>query len=352
MIASIGKVAGVLVTTAASLTAAPVEIAQSYDGYRSWLAVCDNTLACVAKGFGEDSQGAEITIERAPGPNGALTASIRATHRFGIEDVRIDGKPAGLAAPLWQLSASDDETSATSDDLVAVRTLVQRLRNASKVTLAGNDAVPLDGFAAAMLRIDDRQGRSDGVTALLKLGARPASLVPSPPPLPRIPDHPVQATLTAGERVRLIAAVRSGQKAAFVKEECGETPEAPEAYALDDKIALVFIPCVMGAYQGFNLAFTTPRAGGPAQRMIAPTPYGGNDPDPDRTDATTFTDPVFDPKTGTLSVAAKWRAMADCGMSASWKWTGKAFRLSAMMLQQACGGVEPGDWPTIFRSKR
>ncbi len=350
MMASIGKAAIVLASAAVSLSAAPGGIVQSYDSYRSWLVACDNTLTCVAKGLGGDSDGAEITIERPAGPNGALTASISATRRFGLEDVRIDGKPAGLAAPAWRLSASDDETSATSDDLVAVRALVRRLRNASKVTLAGDDAVPLDGFAAAMLRIDDRQGRSDGATALLKPGARPASHVPSPPPLPRIPDTPIHATLAAGEGVRLIAAVRRDQKAAFAKEECGETPERAEAYALDTGRALVFIPCIMGAYQGSSLAFIASRAGGPAQRMIAPTPYGGNDSD--HANATLFTEPAFDPKTGTLSAAARGRAMADCGMSASWKWTGKAFRLSAMTLQQACGGVEPGDWPTIFRSRR
>ncbi len=349
MTGSTGKAAVLLATAAASLSAAPVGTVQSYDGYRAWLVVCDNTLACVAKGFGEDGQGAEITIERAAGPNGSLSASITAAHKFALKDVRIDGKPAGLAAPVWRLSISGDEISATSDDLVAVRALVHRLRNATKVTLANDNAVPLDGFAAAMLRIDDRQGRSHGVTALLKLGTRPASRVPSPPPLPRIADNPIHATLAAGEEARLIATVRHGQKAALDKEGCGETPEAPTAYALDDDRALVFLPCVMGAYQGFNLAFIAPRAGGPAQRMIAPTPYLGNDPD--RGDAATFTDPVFDPKTGTLSAAARGRAMADCGMSASWKWTGKAFRLSAMTLQQTCGGVEPGDWPTLFSSR-
>lgn len=351
MIGQIGRAAALMMTATATLAAAPpAGTVQSYDGYRSWLVVCDNTLSCVAKGLGDASLGAEIKIERAAGANGKLTASIGAQHRFALKDVMIDGKPAGLAAPRWSLSASADETFATSDDLGAIRALVQRLRNATKVTIGGDEAISLDGFAAAMLRMDDRQGRSGGVTALLKPGALAASSVPKAPPVPRVPNRPVSATLAAGEANRLIAAVRADQKAVFAKEDCGNTPEKPEAYALDAGRALVFVPCIMGAYQGSSLGFIVPRKGGRAQRLVAPTPYLGNDPD--RADVADFTEASFDPETGTLSTAAKGRGMADCGMSASWVWDGKAFQLSAMTLQQSCGGVEPGDWPTLYRSAR
>jgi hypothetical protein len=65
-----------------------------------------------------------------------------------------------------------------------------------------------------------------------------------------------------------------------------------------------------------------------------------------------FTEADFEPSTGTLSLAAKGRGLADCGMSASWIWNGNTFDLSALSLQQACGGVAAGDWPTLFRSSQ
>jgi hypothetical protein len=210
--------------------------------------------------------------------------------------------------------------------------------------------VPLDGFAAAILRLDDRQGRLDNVTSLSRPGALPASRVPAPPALPKILDHPVGARLAPGEKKSLIAAVRIGQKAIFTKEGCEAnlTAMKPEAYALGAQQALVLIPCLMGAYQGSSLAFIAPRGGGPAKRLIAPTPYLGNDPD--KSDASYFTESDLDPKTGTLSMSAKGRGLADCGMSASWIWNDRTFVLSEMTLQQACGGIEPGDWPILFRS--
>jgi hypothetical protein len=322
---------------------------QSYNTYKSWFVACDNELACVAKGV---SDGADITIERQGGPTGTLVAFIRADHAFGLADIKTDGQPAGLSRAAWQLSVADDETTATSSDLVAIRSLVQRLRNASKVSLGGDSEVPLDGFAAAMLRLDERQGRLGGVTALFRPGPAPASQVPARPPIPKIPNHPITATLQKGEEARLIAGVRADQRALFDTESCEKDPTAmePEAHALDAGQALVLIPCMMGAYQGSSLAFIAPRGGGHARRLIAPTPYLGSDPD--HPDGGYFTESAFDPGTGTLSVHAKGRGLGDCGMSASWIWDGKAFRLSEMSLQQACGGVAPGDWPSLFRSSR
>jgi hypothetical protein len=340
-----------MATTAWSAASSPPpDPIQSYDTYGSWLVACDNALSCIAKGFRDTYQGSEIRIERDAGPRGSLIASISATHKFALADARIDGQPAGLAGPVWEITTSDGETTATTDDLEEIRAVVLKLRNASKVMLGEDDEVPLDGFAAAVLRLDDRQHRVGGVTALLRTGKEPASQVPAPPALPRIPNHPVRATLAAGEEQRLIQAVRAKQEALFEKEGCEETPEMPEAHALDDSQALVLIPCIMGAYQGSSLAFVAPRHGGAARRLIAPTPYLGNGSD--RSDAAYFTEGNFDPKTGTLIMAAKGRGLADCGMSASWIWDGRSFQLSEMTLQQSCGGIEPGDWPTLFRSVR
>jgi len=324
---------------------------QSYDSYGTWFVACDNTLACVAKGFADSSHGTEIRIERDAGPAAKPVLSIRADHKFDRAGLAIDGKPAGLAAPVWEMTTDADETALASDDLAAIRVFVLRLRDASTLRLTAEDDIPLDGFAAAMLRLDARQGRVGGVTALLRPGPLPPAKVPPPPPLPKIPYHPVTARLAPGEDARLIATVRAQQKAVFAKEDCeADISIEPVAYPLDARQALVMIPCIMGAYQGSSLAFIAPRAGGPSQRLIAPTPYLGNGSD--HADWRYFTDSTFDLKTGMLSDAAKGRGMADCGMSASWIWDGTAFRLTDMALQQSCGGIEPGDWPVLFRSTR
>lgn len=346
-------VAALLYAALASATsteaAVPASI-QSYDSYKSWLVACDNGLHCIAKGFSDAYAGAEIDIDRDAGPNGKLLLSISADRRFLIADVRIDGKPAGLSGSAWQIDASDDATTLSSDSLPVIRELVAKLRNASKITLGGDAEISLDGFAAAILRLDDRQGRIGGATSIAKVGPLPASHVPGPPPLPRIPAHPITATLSAGEDKRLIATVRADQKAVFQKEDCDADPTAmqPEAYALDGTRALAIIPCITGAYQGSSLGFIAPRGPGRSQRLVLPLTYSGNDPE--RADASYLTNDDFDPKTGTLSMSAKGRGLADCGMSASWIWNGQIFILSEMSLQQACGGIEPGDWPTLFRS--
>jgi hypothetical protein len=336
-----------LLIAAAAPSAKPV---QSYDSYKSWLIVCDNTLACLAKGFSEDNADAEIIVARDAGLAGTLAIAIRAEAKFGFDDVQVDGVPVRLPKKAWRLNSSDGETSLTTSDLDAARALVQRLRIGTKVTLGAAGEVPLEGFTATMLKLDERQGRVGTVTALVKVGPIPVSHVPPAPPLPRIANHPITATLKAGEERRLLATVRANQQALLRKEDCEAHPTAmeAEAHALDAGRALVIIPCIMGAYQGSSLAFIAPRGGGPAQRLIAPTPYGGNDAD--RSNADFFTESGFDSKTGTLSMAAKGRGLADCGMSASWIWDGNSFHLSDMTLQKSCGGVSPGDWPTLFRS--
>jgi hypothetical protein len=338
---------------AASVTAqgaARSDIVPSYDSYQSWFVACDNVLHCVAKGFSEAYAGAEIDIERDGGPEGKLSLSISADRPFALGDIAIDGRPAALSNPDWSIESEGGATTVASDNLPAIRRFFAKLRNGSKLTLGGQAEVSLDGLAAAVLRLDDRQQRTGGVTAIAKPGPLPASRVPAPPPLPRIPYRRITATLKAGEGSRLIAATRAGQKAVFKQEGCEAdlTNIEPEAHALDERQALVFIPCIMGAYQGSSLGFIVPRAGGPARRLVLPPPYRGNDRE--RSGAAYFTNVDFNPKTGMLNISVKGRALADCGTAASWVWNGRAFLTTMMALQQACGGVEAGDWPTIFRS--
>ena len=315
--------------TGSTAWAATTGVVQSYDTYKSWLVACDNTLVCVAKGVSESEPPAEIRITRQPGGAGDILMEIRSGARFTLGDVRIDGKPVVLAKSSWRIASDHETTTATSHDLSTIRTLVGQLRNAEKLAIGKEGDVQLDGFAAAILRLDDRQGRIGGVTSIARPGPTEASRVTPGPSTPRIPARPITESLASSEALRLISLVRSTQKSIFAKEDCQSDihPMETEAYALDARRAIVFIPCLMGAYQGSSLAFIA-----------------------DESVVDEFTESEFDPKTGMLTIVAKGRGLADCGFSASWIWNGQTMVLISMTYQDACGGVEAGDWPTLFRS--
>jgi hypothetical protein len=332
----------------APMSAAASEPIQSYDSYKSWLVACDNGLTCVAKGFSKYAP-AQMIIERAAGPAGAITATISTDSKFTLTDVRLDGKPVDLNPQDWKID--DGDSSLSSNRLDAIQMFVARLRDGSTLTIADGATVPLHGFVAALLRIDERQGRSDGVTALVKRGTAAASRVPSAPAIPHIPDRPITVKFASGEAQRLISDVRTAQREIFEKEGCVNDEAAsmmtPEAHALDDELALILLPCMMGAYQGSSLAFLASRNGGPARQLRAPLAYAGNKSDDGG--VTWFTEAYFDPDTGALGMSARGRGMGDCGMSASWVWNGRAFRMASLSRQAACGG-RSGDWPMLFRS--
>jgi len=350
-----GLAAAALVVALTAAPAAPATpaapglegVVQSYDTYKDWFIACDNALSCVAKSFEELK--AEIKISREAGPRGAVTAEIRANFEFKIDEVRIDGKPAQLSKSAWERVVDGEVVSLKSDDAAAVHALVQQLRNAATATLGGAK-VPLAGFSAAMLRMDDRQGRVGGETSFMRPGPKPASQTPSPPNLPKIPPRPIVATLSADEAGRLIAQTRAGQAPVLKAEDCNDNAfdtMDPEAHALDSKRALVFVPCAQAAYQGSWLAFIVPRDGGGVSRVVVPRPYLGADPR--ILEQSFFTFFSFNATKGELHDFSKGRGLGDCGSSASWIWNGDAFQLTSMYQQYRCGGIMEG-WPPLFRS--
>ncbi len=322
---------------------------QSYDVYKSWLIACDNTLSCEAKGFNQEGDRTELSISREAGPKGAISATIGSEARFGLDQVKVDGATVPLG-PGWQRKDGEDGTVISTSSLADIQDLVRRLRNGKAIGLPDGKSIPLDGFVAALLRMDARQGRAGNETALLDRGNRLASAVPPAPPLPKVPARKVTETLAKGEAQKLIDRARRDGAKILSSEECDDKVESmtPSAYALDKARALVLIPCIMGAYQGSYLGFVVGRPDGPATLLTLPIPYQGNQPG--QATVTDLTEADFAPETGTLAMSAKGRGLADCGMAARWIWNGKAFVLAALSSQDACGGLEPGDWPVLFRS--
>lgn len=325
----------------------------SYAEFKSWLLACDNALTCEAKGFADGEAGSpDMRIVRAAGPDGAIALRITAPFAFAAKDLRLDGAPLAVPAKDWTSHTSDDVTTLTAHGIDTVRALVQRMRNAKRLSFAGKQgSVPLDGLSAALLRMDDQQGRIDGVTALIKPGALGADRVPAAPPLPVLTAHPAERRLTDAEAAALLKRVKQSQRAVLDKEDCdpnaNATTNADEADALSGDRALVIVSCSVAAYQAAAVVFIAPRQGnGPIQQFKPVLP--GEKP----SDAMgQLTEPDFDAASATLSFTGKGRGLADCGLSASWVWDGRAFQLASLSRQVHCGGALSGDWPTLFRTR-
>jgi hypothetical protein len=330
-----------LVLTSAALAASP-----SYDHYKSWLVACDNGLTCEAKGFTQDSGGTpDLRIIRAAGPDGAIRMDLNGDLDLALNKLRVDGKPLNLDVSAWKVTRykSDGFATLSSTTPSAVEQLLAILRNGKNLQVGSKPdaAVPLDGMVAALLRMDDRQGRIGGVTALIRKGPTPAAQVPPAPALPSVPPHKIDAALAKGEEQRLIQRyAKHGDDT-----DCDDAPQGESAaYALDANTALVLTPCLSGAYQtNYDVRLTSRQAGNAERPLRLPDP-SGQDVGHDVMEA------AFDPATGTLSSNDKGRGIDDCGSSTSWVWDGKNFVLSSASLQSECGGYSAGDFPTIYRS--
>ena len=71
---------------------------------------------------------------------------------------------------------------------------------------ASTQDVSLHGAAAALLWIDEKQGRLDTPTALIRRGSRPAALVPIAPPLPTVTPAPAVDQVGFGDQNQKVPA--------------------------------------------------------------------------------------------------------------------------------------------------
>lgn len=326
----------------------------SYDTFGAWSVVCDNGLACDARGFADDGgEAPELTFHRDAGPEAQATVTIYAPLSFDRKAVGVDGHGLELFATEWV--SGGEGSSLTAHQPAAVSAFVDRIRHAAFLDI-GRNVVPLKGVVAALSRMDARQGRTNGQTALIRRGMRPASVVPARPWLPYIPVYHRHIVFDPGEQDRLMAVAWKGQ-AHFIRSGACDPPTdnmrkflKNGVYGLDQGTALVMIGCQMGPYQGNSVLFVVSRG-----RPGVPEPVRLPMPRLHRGDTGVYgpvlTCPDFDTATSTLTTVAAGRARNDCGMGAQWRWDGTHFVLTGMTLQEACGGSAPlGNWPTVYRS--
>jgi hypothetical protein len=317
---------------------------------KDWAAVCDNLDACAAFGFSAEGleTDAFIRIQREAGPAAAPVVTVvydtAETEPAQTWRLTLDGHPIAGVGPLRATGSENGARASLSGP--AAGALIAALRNGQALTLnQGGKAlidISLAGSAAVLLWVDDQQGRVDTVTALIRRGPKPASVVPGRAAAPLIPVAPpaAQSGLPQHTPKRLIADVV----------DCDLTGVAEPAdivARLAPGVVLWGPQCQMGAYNELNIFYVGDEKAQRLRRITFPEPAGAGQ----ASDDTVF-NPNFDPKTQTLASFSKGRGIGDCGEIADWVWDGEAFALLSEQVMPVCRGVAPDDWPPLFVGRR
>lgn len=312
--------------------------------FRDWLAVCDNTNECAAFGPSADQSG-WIRVGASPGPSGRLTVALGVwgdtSGSPGSAAFDIDGRR--FTARTEQ--GSDDFRVATGD-VPAVIAALGAGRNMS-IRTAEPTAVSLSGAAAALLWIDERQGRLDTVAALVRQGTRPSSSIPVPPDAPVVTPAPAISQAGYGDSgMTLPAAIEALPAVVACREETRHSDWVQKevmSARLDASTELWAVPCFAGAYNMGHDWYLSD-IGGRNPRALRLASANGET-------ATGTINGGYAADARTLVAFAKGRGPGDCGSAQTWTWTGRAFLLSAEAEMTECWGVPPDLWPTTWRTR-
>lgn len=341
---------------AAGLFAAGSAAAQVTQSYSEWWLACDNAKTCAAFGFDETGgAGGYAKISREAGPNAAATVEAVFYDDANPEGVRgalslsVDGEGGDLLSLTVTAEADGSYLHARVPPGETAR-MISALRKGAALSVGKGEArtvIPLAGVSAALLKMDDLQGRVDTVTALVRPGAKPASAVPAAPALPVI------RRAAAVSQAKLPSALPAALKANAQVKSCAEDDNPalelqPASWRLKPGMLLWSIPCGAGAYNFSSLWLVTDEAGGdakPAPFQNYPGAYANAE------NEALLINAEYAPETRTLNAFSKGRGLGDCGSDETWVWDGAALRQSEAVVMGECQGVSPSDWPTVWRAQ-
>lgn len=303
--------------------------------FGDWVVACDNVKRCeMTSLFSEegDMDAPQMSIERAPGPDGGWTVELMPPVEAKGLRLSIEG---GTAAS-W---TGEKFTGAAAAAIVAG---IVNGKAAVVTDPAGkaSGAISLAGTSAALRFIDAEQGRVGSVTAVVARGTTPASAVPAARPLPRIAYR-----LPSGEPQPYSAATYAGmwtQSGCSDSYEAGDRPKS-ESHALGGGKTLVLIPCGSGAYNVSTVPYVLVDGKATVARF---------DIVPGWTEAegiATLVNASFDPKTGQLGSYMKGRGLGDCGGMETYVWDGEMFRVIEARTMGECRGSV--NWLTVWRAE-
>jgi hypothetical protein len=310
--------------------------------FRDWIAVCDNGNACFAYGPASGGVGwIRVAIEPGPDARPQVAAGYwpDGAGKTGAFTLAIDG-----ASYPMTLAGNEPVAAEVPDDRALE--VARALANGGSARIGDDQALSLTGAAAALLWIDERQGRVNTVTALRRPGSRPASAVLPAPPLPVVTPAPAVSQAGFGDQNQILpAALEAVPAVTECRAETADHWVGKEVMSarLDASTELWAVPCFAGAYNiGHDWYVTGP---------------GGRDPRPARLasasgEASAGTiNGGYAPEARTITAFAKGRGVGDCGTASTWTWTGREFVLTNELTMTECWGAPPDYWPTTWRTR-
>lgn len=313
--------------------------------FGNWYAACDNIHVCALYGFSRSPAQAYALIYREPGVEGDLVLTLKARTDARSDTVRVvvDGREA---ARLPVVGAIDGMVQAESGTAAVVDPLIAAIGEGDALGIAVAEDEPvvirLDGAAAAMLWLDERQGAIGSERALRARGNRPMGELPPPPSPPTA--RAAAATAQVNLPKTLPAALAQRDEVRDCHAEVPQAVGSPLVARLGTDRMLWGVACADGAYnRGFRLYLAG--ADGDNVRAVA---LAGSDAG---SGADVVFNPAFDADGMTLSSFYKARGPGDCGAAAAWVWNGIAFDPIRRSVMEPCAGIPPNDWPLLYQAR-
>jgi hypothetical protein len=298
--------------------------------FKDWAVTCDNTRDCEAVGFQAEHSGSApvaLWVARDAGRGGNIRGRV---------NVQSPAQPAGGHMRL----VMDDGTAVEQEDgedlaAAPLRKLLPHLLEGTSVDVfRGKErfVLSLDGFKAAMLKVDDLQGRIGTPGALVRKGTRSEAGVP--PELPAPVAHPAVAyenKSTDGALLQVLSP-KIGSTCPLHASSALDAPDI-KLHRVSASQVILLRECERRAFEsGYAAWLVDDKPPYAARRLTFPQVDG------EPTDLAA--DAQFDEDE--LRSIGKKDAGDHCGDDAFWAWTGKAFELTSAHAAPLCRGFDGG----------
>jgi hypothetical protein len=316
--------------------------------FNDWVVGCDNVRTCEAHGYGtlhdDPAVGrAALLVRRDAGPGRTPVVKIRYASLDDPSGTPASGEVVTLQAGALRIRLepvdAEGESPVPPGQVSPVLGAVQRGDELWLVAGTQRWSVSLAGAAAALLKMDDLQGRVGTVGALMRRGGR---LDPPAPALPHIERARVPPTTPADLALGGAILAEFAADCADIDADVGRVGIA----RVTSRSLLVAQPCSPGAYQtGARLWLVDDHAPFHPRPVPLPEPDGGT--------YDLLILEMMNQEAGTLRLheSAKSRGIGDCCSTREWTWTTTGLAL-VEAAESPCELFEAGGLPiTLWRTR-